>query len=122
MQPSTILGQTAALTRSRSAPFTAVFEKTKVCIETTRFSGEKMALAFPSSIGLTPMVRHGETLGAVVTFVDITERKQAYEQIQKLKTKLEAENVYLREEIRTLSTILKRSLAAAPRYWTCCKT
>ena len=36
-----------------------------------------------------------------MTFVDITERKQAYEEIQKLKTKLEAENVYLREEIRT---------------------
>jgi PAS domain S-box-containing protein len=61
----------------------------------------KDGTGFPVEYWSHPIVQHGETLGAVVTFVDITERKQAEEEIQKLKTKLEAENVYLREEIRT---------------------
>jgi formate hydrogenlyase transcriptional activator len=47
------------------------------------------------------MVRDGKTVGAVVTFVDITERRRSYQEIQALKTKLEAENIYLQEEIRT---------------------
>jgi formate hydrogenlyase transcriptional activator len=47
------------------------------------------------------MIRDGKTVGAVVTFVDITERRRSYQEIQALKTKLEAENIYLQEEIRT---------------------
>ncbi len=61
----------------------------------------KDGTSFPVEYWSHLIVRDGKTLGAVVTFVDITERRQAYEQIQTLKAKLEAENVYLQEEIRT---------------------
>jgi formate hydrogenlyase transcriptional activator len=61
----------------------------------------KDGTSFPVEYWSHPIIRDGETLGAVVTFVDITERRRAYEQIQALKAKLEAENVYLQEEIRS---------------------
>ncbi|MBV8807723.1 MAG: sigma 54-interacting transcriptional regulator [Acidobacteriaceae bacterium] len=61
----------------------------------------KDGTSFPVEYWSHPIIRDGKILGAVVTFVDITERRQAYEQIQTLKAKLEAENVYLQEEIRS---------------------
>ena len=61
----------------------------------------KDGTCFPVEYWSHPMVRQGKTVGAVVTFIDVTERRRSYEQIQALKTKLEAENVYLQEEIRT---------------------
>lgn len=48
-----------------------------------------------------PIIQNAKILGAVVTFIDITERRRSYDEIQALKTKLEAENIYLQEEIRT---------------------
>jgi PAS domain S-box-containing protein len=56
----------------------------------------------------TPVVDHGQLVGAVVVFRDVRERKQAEEklhaalrEVEELKQRLELENAYLQEEIRT---------------------
>ena len=56
----------------------------------------------------TPVVEHGQLVGAVVVFRDVRERKQAEEklhaalrEVEELKQRLELENAYLQEEIRT---------------------
>ena len=63
--------------------------------------------SFPVEYTSTPIVENGELAGAVVVFKDITERKQAeqklqqaYAEVEQMKERLEAENVYLQEEIR----------------------
>lgn len=63
--------------------------------------------SFPVEYTSTPIIENGELAGAVVVFKDITERKQtehklrqAYAEIEQMKERLEAENVYLQEEIK----------------------
>lgn len=55
----------------------------------------------------TPIYDQGKLKGAVVVFKDITDRKlaeqklqQAYEEVERMKEQLEAENIYLQEEIK----------------------
>ncbi len=62
--------------------------------------------SFPVFFTSTPIWQDGKITGAVVVFKDITERKQAeeniqkaYAEVQKMKERLEAENMYLQEEI-----------------------
>jgi PAS domain S-box-containing protein len=64
--------------------------------------------AFPVELTSTPIRENGRMTGAVVAFRDITERKrqeqalrQALTEVRQLKEKLQAENTYLREEIKT---------------------
>lgn len=64
--------------------------------------------SFPVSFTSTPIYKNEKIAGAVVVFKDITERKQAEEKIQKayaeierMKERLEAENLYLQEEINS---------------------
>jgi len=68
----------------------------------------KDATSFPVSFTSTPIRQGDKITGAVVVFKDVTERKQAEEKIQKayaeielMKERLEAENVYLQEEINS---------------------
>ena len=56
----------------------------------------------------TPLIQDGEQTGTVIVFQDITERKKAeealqnaFEEINKLKERLQAENEYLQQEIKT---------------------
>ena len=63
--------------------------------------------SFPVEYTSTPIVENGKLAGAVVVFKDITERKQAeqelqqaYAEVEQMKVRLEAENVYLQEEIK----------------------
>ncbi|MEA2080464.1 MAG: sigma 54-interacting transcriptional regulator, partial [Pseudomonadota bacterium] len=65
--------------------------------------------SFPVEYTSTPIVDNGELAGAVVVFKDITERKQAeqelrqaYAEVEQMKERLEAENVYLQEEIKVV--------------------
>ena len=65
-------------------------------------SGEPVPVEYTS----TPLTEHGELIGAVVIFRDITERKRTQEkllkalaQVDQLKQRLEQENAYLQEEI-----------------------
>ncbi len=64
--------------------------------------------SFPVSFTSTPIRQGDKITGAVVVFKDVTERKQAEEKIQKayaeiqhMKKRLEAENLYLQEEINS---------------------
>ena len=63
--------------------------------------------SFPVDYTSTPIHENGKLAGAVVVFKDITERKQAeqellqaYAEVEQMKERLEAENVYLQEEIK----------------------
>lgn len=63
--------------------------------------------SFPVDYTSTPIYKNNKLSGAVVVFSDICERKKAeqalqtaYAEIEKMKERLEAENVYLQEEIR----------------------
>jgi PAS domain S-box-containing protein len=67
----------------------------------------KDGTAFPVEYTSTPIREHGRLVGAVVVFRDISERleaqeklRQALEELERLKQKLELENAYLQEEIR----------------------
>ncbi|MFL6466688.1 MAG: sigma 54-interacting transcriptional regulator, partial [Pyrinomonadaceae bacterium] len=69
-----------------------------------RVDGEYRWIASSGAPRFTP---EGQFLGYIGTGVDITERKesegalkQAHEELKKLKAKLEAENIYLQEELR----------------------
>ncbi|MEW8369453.1 MAG: sigma 54-interacting transcriptional regulator [Candidatus Thiodiazotropha sp.] len=63
---------------------------------------------FPVEYTSTPIVEHGMLIGAVIIFRDISDRKEAeedlrsaLEQVKSLQHRLEEENAYLQEEIRT---------------------
>ncbi len=63
--------------------------------------------SFPVDYTSTPIRENGKLAGAVVVFKDITERKQAelelhraYAAVERMKERLEAENVYLQDEIK----------------------
>jgi formate hydrogenlyase transcriptional activator len=63
--------------------------------------------SFPVEYTSTPIVDHGQLVGAVIVFSDISQRKSAEEklrgvlqEVEKLKQRLELENAYLQEEIR----------------------
>ena len=63
--------------------------------------------SFPVDYTSTPIHENGKLTGAVVVFKDITDRKQAekelhkaYAEVERMKERLEAENVYLQEEIK----------------------
>lgn len=64
--------------------------------------------SFPVSFTSTPIRKGDKIVGAVVVFKDISERKKAeekiqkaYAEIQRMKERLEAENLYLQEEINS---------------------
>ena len=66
----------------------------------------KDSTSFPVSFTSTPIKKGDKVTGAVVVFKDVTERKQAeekiqkaYAEIQRMTERLEAENLYLQEEI-----------------------
>lgn len=63
---------------------------------------------FPVEFTSTPIYKDEKLMGAVVVFKDISERKkaekkldEAFKQVEQMKEQLEAENLYLQEEIRT---------------------
>ena len=55
--------------------------------------------SFPVEYVSTPILKNGKSAGAVVVFKDISERKQAEEEIQRLRQQLELENEYLSNEV-----------------------
>ena len=64
---------------------------------------------------------NGELAGAVVTFNDITERKQKEEalrnalaEVEQLKKRLQAENLYLQQEINRLAGLIGRGVQLSP--------
>ena len=64
--------------------------------------------SFPVDYTSTPILEDKQLVGAVVVFKDITERRKAeqalekaYAEVESMKERLEYENVYLQEEIRS---------------------
>lgn len=92
--------------------------------------------SFPVEYTSTPIHEDGKLTGAVVVFKDISERKiaeqalmKAHAEVESMKERLEAENVYLQEEIRSqhnfkdiigqsdaIRQVLKQIELVAPTY------
>ena len=88
-------------------PIYAAFSDGKIHHCENEVFWRKDGSSFPVEYTSTPIVENGKLAGAVVVFKDITERKQAeqelqqaYAEIEGMKERLEAENVYLQEEIK----------------------
>ena len=69
----------------------------------------KDGTSFPVEYTTTPIFDNQELVGAVIVFKDISERKEtnkalqdALSQVQRLQKRLQAENTYLQEEIKTV--------------------
>lgn len=79
-------------------PIYAAFIDGKVHKESDEVFWRKDGTRFPVEYVSTPIRENLKLLGAVVVFRDITERKRAEEEIQRLRHQLELENAYLNEE------------------------
>jgi len=92
---------------SHECPIYAAFHDGEVHRVDDEVFWRKNGSAFPVEYTSTPIRDHGQLVGAVVVFRDISERKQAerqlhaaYHEVEELKHRLELENAYLLEEIR----------------------
>ena len=88
-------------------PIYAAFRDGKVHHCEDEVFWRKDGSSFPVEYTSTPIMHDDKLAGAVVVFKDITQRKQAehrlrqaYTEIEQMKARLEAENVYLQEEIK----------------------
>ena len=88
-------------------PIYAAFRDGKIHHCENEVFWRKDGSSFPVEYTSTPIVEDGKLAGAVVVFKDITERKQAeqelhqaYAEVERMKERLEAENVYLQEEMK----------------------
>jgi PAS domain S-box-containing protein len=80
-------------------PIYAAFNDGKVHKVSNEVFWRKDGTSFPVEYVSTPIRENLKLLGAVVVFRDITERKKAEEEIQRLRHQLELENAYLNEEV-----------------------
>ncbi|MEM7350667.1 MAG: sigma 54-interacting transcriptional regulator [Acidobacteriota bacterium] len=89
-------------------PIYAAFKDGQVRSVDDEVFWRKDGSSFPVEYTSTPIREHGELCGAVVVFRNLTEIQRTQEELRRalaeveaLKTRLQAENVYLQEEIRT---------------------
>ena len=80
-------------------PIYAAVKDGKVHTVSDEVFWRKDGTSFPVEYISTPIWENLKLRGAVVVFKDISERKQAEEEIQCLRRKLELENAYLHEEV-----------------------
>ena len=83
MRWNTIPEKTAPPIHLKNVPSILASKKTRTSIGTMRFIGEEDGTSFPVEFWSHIIVREGKTLGAVITFIDITERKQAEAALRK---------------------------------------
>jgi PAS domain S-box-containing protein len=83
----------------KECPIYAAVKDGKVHTVSDEVFWRKDGTSFPVEYVSTPIWENMKLLGAVVVFRDISERKQAEEEIQCLRRKLELENAYLNEEV-----------------------
>ena len=86
-------------------PIFNAFRRGLPCRIDTEVFWRRDGTAFPVEYSSHPIVEGGQVLGAVVTFVDITERKRAADALQRAKDGLEAS---VRERTSALETALQR--------------
>ena len=89
-------------------PIYAAFKDGQVHFVDDEVFWRKDGSSFPVEYTSTPIREEGRLVGAVVVFRDITRRRKdeerlrrAMHEVEALKNRLQAENVYLREEIKT---------------------
>ncbi len=80
-------------------PIYAAFKDGKVHTVSNEVFWRKDGTSFPVEYVSTPIWENLKLRGAVVVFRDISARKQAEEEIQRLRRQLELENAYLNEEV-----------------------
>ena len=80
-------------------PIYAAFNDGKVHQVSDEVFWRKDGTCFPVEYVSTPIRENMKLIGAVVVFKDISERKQAEEEIRDLRHQLELENEYLNEEV-----------------------
>ncbi|MFQ5527942.1 MAG: sigma-54 interaction domain-containing protein [Thermoanaerobaculia bacterium] len=92
----------------QECPIYAAFKDGEVHSVDDEVFWRKDGSSFPVEYTSTPIREYGELVGAVVVFRNLTEIKRSEEnlgralaEVEHLKSRLEAENVYLQEEIRT---------------------
>ena len=90
-----------------SCPIMRAFRDGKVHHVTDEVFWRKDGSSFPVHYTSTPIMDHGNVVGAVIVFRDVSEQveaeqklKRALEEVSALKAKLELENEYLLEEIK----------------------
>ena len=89
-------------------PIYAAFKDGKVYRVEDEVFWRRDGTSFPVEYTSTPILEDGKLAGAVVVFWDITARKQAEDrlkealrQVEELKDRLQDQNLYLQEEIKT---------------------
>lgn len=98
----------------KQCPIYAAFRKGEIFKTSEEVFWRKDGTSFPVEYISTPIWENMKLRGAVVVFRDITEEKQAQEEILRLREKLELENAYLNEEVldvQAYGDILGRSPA-----------
>ncbi len=80
-------------------PIYAAFKDGKIHRVSNEVFWRKDGTSFPVEYVSTPIWENLKLRGAVIVFKDISERKQAEEEIQCLRRQLELENAYLNEEV-----------------------
>jgi PAS domain S-box-containing protein len=80
-------------------PIYAAVKDGKIHTVSTEVFWRKDGTSFPVEYVSTPIWENLKLRGAVVVFRDISERKLAEEEIQRLRRQLELENAYLHEEV-----------------------
>ena len=108
-------------------PIYAAFKDGKTHRITNEVFWRKDGSSFPVEYKSTPMWDHGKLIGAVVVFRDISKRVEAENalhkalaQIERLKDQLQAENIFLREEI-TSSQVFGDIIGESPALRTISK-
>jgi len=83
----------------KECPIYSAFTDGKVYVSSDEVFWRKDGTSFPVEYVSTPILENMKLLGAVIVFRDITERRRAEEEIQRLRQQLELENAYLHEEV-----------------------
>lgn len=93
---------------AHDCPIYAAFHDGEVHRVENEVFWHKDGTAIPVEYISTPVIDQGQLIGAVVVFRDVSERKQAeaelraaLHEVEQLRQRLEMENAYLQEEIRT---------------------
>ncbi len=83
----------------KECPIYAAFTEGRVCTSSDEVFWRKDGTSFPVEYVSTPIRENMQLRGAVIVFRDITERRRAEEEIDRLRHQLELENAYLHEEV-----------------------
>lgn len=91
-----------------ACPIYAAFQESSIFKVNNEVFWRKDGTSFPVEYTSTPIQEKGRSLGAVVVFRDVTEQKKASEalenalaEVEALKLRLEQENAYLKDELRS---------------------